>query len=1018
MSETRRQNRFLLLLASLAAAVTTTTTTTAFVPATRRFRKQGVIGERSSVSLNAIEESSIPAASILNEMLSNGVEPSAVSPDGTVANEIVTKVTESLVFDSISTDILTKGSQLVGDITNVKQFLAVSALSDFMSSFAENAIEAVSNISPETLSSLTNEEWYKYLSFIVVDNSWHTMAIAIFTLGTWFQLAILNSPIDFSNDKDLPFQPGADTYSPEKADAFYSKRKFMVFKRVIQLAALTSSFTTGILFDWLILGKLFKDEEYKALARNEPRRAKIALNLCEKLGPTFIKLGQALSIRTDLIPEAYALELRALQDQVTPFDNEVGIEILKREFRVDDLSLIFSELTEDPVASASVGQVYKGKLAVTGKDVAVKIQRPGILAEIALDLYILRLLTPIQTVLQNAANGIPTEQDDIDTAILLVDEWGRGFVAETDYRLEAENTKNFQEAMIKRNLDAVCAPTVVGELVRDKVLVTEWVDGTRLDLDASPDVPRLCGVAVNAYLTMLLDTGVLHCDPHKGNLLRTTDGRLCILDWGMTLDVPKDLQYALLEFIAHINVEDYDAIPQDFINLGFSPPDVTAERLQASGITEGLSFTFRQLAAGGGPKKIQERVKAEFQDRYGSDLSDTELRDAARAEMQERMKDQLAAEGVDVKGVTNIMEEMSKRNRELFSLPPYVLYLARAFSTLEGIGLSLDENYSIIQECYPYLASRLFTDRNPRAKKALKAMLGLREDDAVSSAAHDPNSALALVQQATLDATSADDAKRQEGLSPAKLVEMTEGFASYTSSTTDVDEVGKGQAKAAAEFGKLFLDPKGSTLQDILVDETAKYGDALARRALRAALVENPAARVTSTILRGPKQLLGDNDAFFPSPLKSLLVDTPAGLPDMIESLVASTEEDDRIIATVEELRNAVGPMVTDGIASGSLTPSPNEDGTSSSSGDNGNVLSTVSDLLADEEARATITEQLPGILALSRRMGAGLLRRAAYRTEQAHELPEETRRQLADLNTALAEAVEPELVAESSSSE
>merc|ERR1712176_833056 len=307
------------------------------------------------------------------------------------------------------------------------------------------------------------------------------------------------------------------------------------------------------------------------------------------------------------------------------------------------------------------------------------------------------------------------------------------------------------------------------ELVRDKVLTTEWVLGERLDKSGKDDVSILCSIAMNAYLTMLLDTGVLHCDPHKGNLLRTTDGRLCILDWGMTLDVPKDLQYALLEFIAHINVEDYDEIPQDFINLGFSPPDVTAERLQASGITEGLSFTFRQLAAGGGPKKIQERVKAEFQERYGSDLSDEELRKAAESEMQERMKAQLASEGVDVKGVTNVMEEMSKRNRELFSLPPYVLYLARAFSTLEGIGLSLDENYSIIQECYPYLASRLFTDRNPRAKKALKAMLGLRDEDKESAASHNPNSALALVQQATREAASEE--KKQEGLSPAKLVE-------------------------------------------------------------------------------------------------------------------------------------------------------------------------------------------------------------------------------------------------------
>ena len=106
------------------------------------------------------------------------------------------------------------------------------------------------------------------------------------------------------------------------------------------------------------------------------------------------------------------------------------------------------------------------------------------MSEIALDLYLLRLITPIQTKLQNAVNGVETSQEDIDLAVALVDEWGRGFVAETDYRLEAKNTMEFEAAMRSRNLDAVCAPTVVEELVRDKVLVTEWVQGTRLDLDA------------------------------------------------------------------------------------------------------------------------------------------------------------------------------------------------------------------------------------------------------------------------------------------------------------------------------------------------------------------------------------------------------------------------------------------------------------------------------------------------------------------------------------------------------
>lgn len=341
--------------------------------------------------------------------------------------------------------------------------------------------------------------------FHTATTAWHMEAIAAFGLGSallWF----VTTPESFD---DAPYEPGTSTYSPEKAAEFYAKRPLQVAKRVMKLALLTGLFNAGILFDWLILGKLLKDEEYTALRRNEPRRAKVALGLCEKLGPTFIKLGQALSIRTDLIPEPYALELRQLQDAVPPFDSDIAREVLKRELGVSDLSQIFSTLSEKPVASASIGQVYKGTLASTGREVAVKVQRPGILAEIALDLHVLRILTPIQTTLQNAANGVKTSAEDIESAISLVDEWGRGFVAETDYRLEAQNTITFESAMRKRGLEAVCAPPVVEELVRDKVMVTEWIEGTRLDRDASPDVPRLCGVAINAYLTMLLDTGVL-----------------------------------------------------------------------------------------------------------------------------------------------------------------------------------------------------------------------------------------------------------------------------------------------------------------------------------------------------------------------------------------------------------------------------------------------------------------------------------------------------------------------------
>lgn len=856
--------------------------------------------------------------------------------------------------------------------------------------------------SPEQLSAALTD-----LAPTLLQNPWQIAAIAVFSSGALLT-AFINSPDDYS---DAPFEPGSDTYDPVKANEFYSERPLMVLKRILRLASLTSAFNTGLIFDWLVLGKLFKDEEFSALRENEPRRAKEALRLCTELGPTFIKLGQALSIRTDIVPEMYALELRQLQDAVPPFNSEEARAVLKEQLGVSNLDQIFETISQEPVASASIGQVYRGKLK-DGKDVAVKVQRPGILAEIALDLHVLRLLTPIQTQLQNMANGQKTEQGDIEQGIALVDEWGRGFVAETDYRLEAENTIAFENAMRKRALDTVCAPAVVEDLVRDKVLVTEWVEGTRLDRDASPDVPRLCGVAINAYLTMLLDTGVLHCDPHPGNLLRTTDGRLCILDWGMTLAVPKDLQYALLEFIAHINTEDYDAIPQDFINLGFSPENVSLERLQNSGITEGLSFAFRQLSKGGGPKKMQERVKEEFLERYGSDLDDNQLRDAARADMLERMEEQLASEGVDVKGVTNVMEEMSRRNRELFALPPYVLYVARAFSTLEGIGLSIDENYAIVQECYPYLAGRLFTDKSPRAKAALRGMLGLSMESDTTMHISDVSPGLAAVKAGV----GGESTAKSSSLSPKKLLEMTDNFASYTAATATVDRDGEGKTAAAKEFAKLLLSKDGSTLQDILVEEAAKLGDAATRNLLRQALVESAFAKAIASSLRAPRDALERSDqlaSLLPENVKKAIIDSPADFPNLVDELLYPTSEDERLLDTARELQSALG---------GRLENSSLRSAMADNLSDGASIIPSTPDISsglqsivsADAETRDFVVEQLRfGVPMLGRRFGAGLFRRAAYRAMNSPVLTPDARKQLSDVNNRLAEAIEPTVTAD-----
>ena len=442
-------------------------------------------------------------------------------------------------------------------------------------------------------------------------------------------------------------------------------------------------------------------------------------------------------------------------------------------------------------------------------------------------------------------------------------------------------------------------------------------------------MPRLCGVAINAYLTMLLDTGVLHCDPHPGNLLRTNDGKLCILDWGMTLEVPRDLQYALLEFIAHINTDDLDAVPRDFVNLGFTPPD-KLDAVAKSGVTDGLSFMLRQLSGGGGAKKIQERVKAELVERYGTEDQE-ELRTAARAEMLARMEEQLAAEGVDVRGVSNVMEEMSRRNRELFQLPTWVLYVVRAFSTLEGIGLSIDENYAIIQECYPYLARRLFTDDSPRARDALSAML------------YGPG------------------ADASQGLDLDKFSEMVDGFSSYTSATSGAGMATGGTAPAAAtaaaastaaiaatgadaislvsaeaasadaqrELANVLLSEDGNLVQDVLINETARLLDAATRAALTGALDATPLL---------PRKLQGDDAdgdggaeplrsairriRGLPAPARAALlpltggIELAASLAETLAPLVAADDKDrgslDSVRTIADKLSGAAPPGAAD----------------------------------------------------------------------------------------------------------
>lgn len=678
------------------------------------------------------------------------------------------------------------------------------------------------------LSELSTKIQDFYTSFLSLDYA-STIAISFlvtaFGAGLLFQLS---APPTNYRDGYEPYDRGE--YNPDVARVYYSKHPFLVLRRFLQILRVSNNF----------LLKIFIDTKIKNTEKlNRSERAKELLELIQNIGPTAIKIGQAISVRPDLIAYEYANTLATLQDRVTPFDSKKAKDVLDNELIVKrtavgtkSLSEVFTDTScfdKKPVASASIGQVYKATLRNTDQDVAVKIQRPNALAEIALDLYIVReFLAPIYKKYTNSGTDY----------VALANEWGRGFIAELDYNQEMYNTKKFQNDMIVRKLnDVVTSPTVIDNLCTDRILVTEWIDGTRLDEatdDSDDDVTRLCSVALNAYLIMLLETGTLHCDPHPGNLFKDKDGKLVILDFGMTLDTSPTLQYDLLEFIAHLTGRDYEKIPEDLVALQFLKAD-SMDDIRRSGFLEPLTYMLQQATEGGGRDKIRERIFEEFREKYPG-LPDDELRVKMRADMAQRMVEVREKESA-ITGITLEVEELQRRNQKAFSIPEWFLYTSRAFLTLEGISLQANEDYSLIKSCFPYVAKRLLNDDSERAQTALRDLLY----------------------------------GAGQYVSGDRLLDLTEGFSTYvaTTKTKNIrpskiidaglknDEIKKTPRKHKKQIEKelestaatitlvkdtadVLLAEEGNLLQNILVNETAAIVTASAKDLLRDLLIDRP----------------------------------------------------------------------------------------------------------------------------------------------------------------------------------
>lgn len=444
-------------------------------------------------------------------------------------------------------------------------------------------------------------------------------------------------------------------YNSEGIAAYFRRRPLEVLSRSIYVLAESS----------VIVANIYLDRALGTDQQNERLRAKELVDLITRLGPTAVKVGQALSIRPDLLSVAYLEELQTLQDRVPPFSDEEARRIIN-EGLGRSTEAIFMDMSSEPVAAASLGQVYKARLRETGEVVAVKVQRPGVLEGICLDLYILRLMA-------GASQRLPNVHSDLEAVL---DNWARRFFDELDYVQEGKNAQRFAGDM--RLLKNVTVPKVYPSFTSRKVLTSEWVEGEKLSESKAADLSILVTTALNCYLIQLLETGFLHADPHPGNLLRTPDGKLCVLDFGLMTEITQDQQYALIEYISHLVNNDFERVAEDLVVLGFVPPELVDPEKTAAVVPQ-LSRVLGQLTQGGGARYVN---------------------------------------------IAQVTDDLSRMAEEyVFVIPPYFALILRAFSVLEGIGLDNDPDYAIVDECYPYVSKRLITDDSPRARAALKYFL-------------------------------------------------------------------------------------------------------------------------------------------------------------------------------------------------------------------------------------------------------------------------------------------------------
>lgn len=445
-------------------------------------------------------------------------------------------------------------------------------------------------------------------------------------------------------------------YNSDAIARYYRYRPWLSAWRVLKIIWLFSGFLIGLKLDqWQHQSRQHKSQ-----------RAVQLRTILTRLGPTFIKVGQALSTRPDLIRRDFLEELVKLQDKLPPFPNAIAFNIIESELD-RPISDMYREISPDPVSAASLGQVYRARLC-TGEEVAVKVQRPNLIPIIALDLYLMRWAAGWM------APFLPLNLGHDLT--LIVDEFGIKLFEEVDYLNEGRNAEKF--AANFQDDSTVKVPSIYWRYSSQHVLTLEWINGFKLNdteqiQAAGLNTDSLIEIGVTAGLRQLLEFGFFHADPHPGNLFAMPDGRMAYIDFGMMDQLSQEMKETLVDSVVHLINQDYDDLAADFVKLGFLTPETDI-------------------------RPIIPALEAVFKNAVGESVGD-----------------------FNFKTITDQFSELMYEYP--FRVPAKFALIIRSLVTQEGLALSLNPNFKIVEVSYPYVARRLLTGETPQLRRRLTDVL-------------------------------------------------------------------------------------------------------------------------------------------------------------------------------------------------------------------------------------------------------------------------------------------------------